>query len=348
MPPAPADLAAIPGTTADRALGALYGVALGDAMGMPGELWPRRRILDHFGWIDRFLPGPDGHFVVDGFVAGQVTDDTQQTMMLADAILAGGGRARGVVVAEHLVAWADRVGATGGNFLGPSSERAIGLLRSGAPLEEAGVRGDTNGAAMRIVPVGVLVPSDDLDDLVDQVVECCRPSHFTDIAIGGAAMIAAAVSTAIDTGSVRDAVKAADRILDRAASHGNPAPGASLRRRLSMALSIVASDSDDDAVLQELYDVIGAGVATTEAVPTAVAIALMGGGDPVRTAVLCANLGGDTDTIGAMATGIAGAAGGFDAIPDELVATLESANDLSPLRDLALGLASHRTATSTS
>ncbi|SUX84946.1 ADP-ribosylglycohydrolase [Citrobacter koseri] len=43
---------------AERILGALYGQALGDAMGMPSELWPRTRVKAHFGWIDRFLPGP--------------------------------------------------------------------------------------------------------------------------------------------------------------------------------------------------------------------------------------------------------------------------------------------------
>lgn len=40
----------------ERILGALYGQALGDAMGMPSELWPRSRVKAHFGWIDRFLP----------------------------------------------------------------------------------------------------------------------------------------------------------------------------------------------------------------------------------------------------------------------------------------------------
>ncbi|BBU82712.1 hypothetical protein EIMP300_41120 [Escherichia coli] len=37
----------------ERILGALYGQALGDAMGMPSELWPRSRVKAHFGWIDR-------------------------------------------------------------------------------------------------------------------------------------------------------------------------------------------------------------------------------------------------------------------------------------------------------
>lgn len=328
--------------TRDRALGALYGVALGDAMGMPGELWPRARIASHFGWIDRFLPGPDGHFVVDGFEAGQVTDDTQQTVMLAQAIVAAGGEVKGKVVAEHLVQWADRVGATGGNFLGPSSERAIGLLRDGASLEEAGARGDTNGAAMRIVPVGVLVPSTDIDRLVSQVVEACRPSHYTDIAIGGAAMVAAAVSGAIDTGSLDHAIDMARQAGVVAAAFGNPTPGASLQRRLQMALTIVASPADDDAVLQELYDVTGAGVAMTEAVPAALAVAVRSGGDPVRAAILCANLGGDTDTIGAMATGIVGAAAGIEAIPTAYIDTLERVNDLSQMRELGQALAAYR------
>ena len=39
----------------ERVLGALYGQALGDAMGMPSELWPRKRVKAHFGWIDRFF-----------------------------------------------------------------------------------------------------------------------------------------------------------------------------------------------------------------------------------------------------------------------------------------------------
>src|SRR5699024_10960297 len=96
------------------------------------ELWPRDRVRAHFTWIEDFLPGPDGHFVVDGFVAGQVTDDTQQTFMLAEAIIDGDGEVRAERVARHLVDWADRVGASEGNFLGPSSARAIEKLRSGA------------------------------------------------------------------------------------------------------------------------------------------------------------------------------------------------------------------------
>ena len=50
--------------------------------------------------------------------------------------------------------------------------------------------------------------------------------------------------------------------------------------------------------------------------------------DPNRCAILCANLGGDTDTIGAMATAICGALHGVQAIDPALKAELDAVNRL--------------------
>jgi len=36
----------------DKIAGALYGMALGDAMGMPAELWGRKRVKAFFGRIE--------------------------------------------------------------------------------------------------------------------------------------------------------------------------------------------------------------------------------------------------------------------------------------------------------
>lgn len=71
----------------DRILGALYGQALGDAMGMPSELWPRKRVKAHFGWIDRFLPGPAENNAACYFKQAEFTDDTSMALCLADAII---------------------------------------------------------------------------------------------------------------------------------------------------------------------------------------------------------------------------------------------------------------------
>lgn len=338
----PSRTSPVPGRTTpavrlDRAQGALAGVALGDAMGMPGELWPRERVVEHFGWIDRFLPGPDGHFVVDGFVAGQSTDDTDQTFMLADAILSAGGTVDAKVVAEHLVAWADRVGASEGNYLGPSSARAIGRLRAGESPLVTGKGGETNGAAMRIAPVGIVSGSADLGALVDNVVAATVMSHDTDVAVSGAALVAGVISAAIDGPDRwgRDGLQAVLETGFRAAelglTRGEKVVAPSVVARARLAQQVAEEPTDDEVFLQRLYDVIGATVATTETVPAAVGLLVRGAADPVRVAVLAANLGGDTDTIGAIATGMAGAVSGCGAIPRDVLDTLVRVNDIDPI-----------------
>ncbi|MCW0135752.1 ADP-ribosylglycohydrolase family protein [Escherichia coli] len=54
-----------------------------------------------------------------------------------------------------------------------------------------------------------------------------------------------------------------------------------------------------ESASEQLYQVVGAGTNTIESVPCAIALAELAQTDPNRCAVSCANLGGDTDTIGA-------------------------------------------------
>ncbi|TMK55418.1 MAG: ADP-ribosylglycohydrolase family protein [Actinobacteria bacterium] len=329
----------------DRIAGGLYGVAYGDAMGMPGELWPRRQVSEHFGWIDRFLPGPKGHFVVDGFRAGQVTDDTQQTVVLAEVIIEGDGTVDAAVLAKRLVEWADRVGASEGNFLGPSSARAFDLIRAGKPLEETGARGDTNGAAMRVVPIGLAVSASDLSRLVATVIESCRPTHFTDVAISGACLIAAAVSAAGEARDFDEVIEPALRAASLGCQHGRPVIAASIVRRAELAVNLARASRDDNSLLDDIYEVVGAGVATTESVPAAFGLAVAAHGDPARCARLAANLGGDSDTIGAMSTGICGAFSGRARIPADAIRVLDEVNGFN-LNGLADGLTKCRSGTS--
>ena len=83
----------------------------------------------------------------------------------------------------------------------------------------------------------------------------------------------------------------------------------------------------ENLFLEKLYDIVGAGVNISESVPSAVSIAYYAQ-DPNKCALLCANLAGDTDTIGAMATAICGAFKGLDYIKEEYVESLNKANDI--------------------
>lgn len=86
--------------------------------------------------------------------------------------------------------------------------------------------------------------------------------------------------------------------------------------------------------------VVGAGT-STESVPCAIALVELAQTGPNRCAVLCANLGGDTDTIGAMATAICGALHGVNAIDPALKAELDAVNQLDFNR-YATALAKYR------
>ena len=107
------------------------------------------------------------------------------------------------------------------DLLGPSTRSAVAAVAAGRPLEEAGRYGTTNGAAMRIAPVGIAVPATDLDLLVDRVVEASWVTHNTGVALAGAAAVAAAVSAGLDGADPATATATAVRAATRA---GHPRP----------------------------------------------------------------------------------------------------------------------------
>lgn len=69
----------------DKILGTLYGQAIGDALGMPSELWNRNKIKDFLG-KSQLLDGPYENKVARNFTKGQFTDDTAQSLLIIDAL----------------------------------------------------------------------------------------------------------------------------------------------------------------------------------------------------------------------------------------------------------------------
>src|SRR5215472_135949 len=194
-----------------RALGALYGLAIGDALGMPAQSLSRPEVVARYGrLIDTFWPGPPGHRLAGGLRAGSVTDDTEQAVLLARLVIEGQGEVNQAELARCLLAWEKSMRARGSrDLLGPSTKRALDAVAAGAGIDEAGSSGTTNGAAMRIAPVGVATPGRDLGLLVDRVVAASRLTHNTGVALAGAAAVAAAVSAGIDGATLPTALPAA-------------------------------------------------------------------------------------------------------------------------------------------
>ncbi|HCB1763377.1 MULTISPECIES: ADP-ribosylglycohydrolase family protein [Citrobacter] len=317
---------------AERILGALYGQALGDAMGMPSELWPRTRVKAHFGWIDHFLAGPAENNAACYFNQAEFTDDTSMALCLADALLECDGEIVPDVIGRNILAWAERFDAFNKNVLGPTSKIALKAIRDGKPVAELENNGVTNGAAMRVSPLGCLLPARDLDAFIDDVALASSPTHKSDLAIAGAVVVAWAVSRAIDGGKWSEIVDALPAIARHAQQKRITTFSASLSARLELALKIVRNADGIESACEQLYQVVGAGTSTIESVPCAIAMVELAQTDPNRCAILCANLGGDTDTIGAMATAICGALHGVSAINPALKHELDAVNQLDFIR----------------
>lgn len=313
---------------AERILGALYGQALGDAMGMPSELWPRTRVKAHFGWIDHFQPGPKENNAACYFNRAEFTDDTSMALCLADALLERNGQIDPDLIGRNILDWALRFDAFNKNVLGPTSKIALNAIRDGKPVAELENNGVTNGAAMRVSPLGCLLPAQNLDTFIDEIALASSPTHKSDLAIAGAVVVAWAISRAIDGKSWAEIVDALPTIARYAQQKRITTFSAALSARLEIALKIARNAGGTESASEQLYQVVGAGTSTIESVPCAIAMVELAQTDPNRCAILCANLGGDTDTIGAMATAICGALHGINAIDPVLKQELDAVNQL--------------------
>jgi ADP-ribosylglycohydrolase len=309
--------------------GCLMGVACGDAMGMPSSMMSPDAVRKHFPkGITKFLKAPADHPIHATLEAGEITDDTQQTLVLADAILED-GKVDPHGIAHRLLAWAESLNGFDTLLLGPSSLRALRAIKEGKDIREAGPFGDTNGASMRIAPVGI-INCGNVKKTVADVILACLPTHNTNIAISGASAVACAIGASIKKKqSIDSIINIALRGAALGMRFGNPWIGASIAKRTELALEIVSKKQSEKNMLRNLYDVIGAGVATTETIPVSLALFYYAKGDPIRTVQLTANLGGDADTLGAIAGAIAGAFAGIDAFPNYYKDTIERVNDLN-------------------
>lgn len=324
-------------------LGALYGQASGDAFGMPAELWPLQQVRDYFGWIDRFLPGPAENLAAAGFVAGEYTDDTQQAVALMDALIAANGRVEPERIAYNIMLWAERVDAFNKNILGPTSKAVLLALRAGTPVADIPANGVTNGAAMRVSPLGCLLPTDDLPAFIQAVRLACSPTHKADIAIAGAFAVAWAVSRAVEGADWATIKQELPTRVEYVQQQQITTFSPSLSRRILFALDIVdrVRPLPDVEALTELYHSIGAGMDNIESIPMTFALVELAQGDPQHCALLAANLGGDTDTIGAMAVSICGALRGIDAFPATWITTINHVNQID-FQPYAVALAALR------
>lgn len=311
-----------------KIMGTLVGMTLGDSLGMPGELWTKSQIRHQLGYIDTFKDGPQNNEVACYFSAGQFTDDSAQALLFLDTVCEYHTIPETSILAKKLLKWINDVNGFEKNLLGASSKSALLAHSKNEDYTLYTSKAETNGAAMRIAPLGCIIDGHDLNTMAKAVAKISKVTHSTDVTIAGASMIAQAVASAILGKNFDEILNDVFKVHDIALTLGTPTYSANSKARLKIAISLLNKCKNDDEVSQMIYDVIGTGVLSSEAVPAALAIAYYCQ-NPEKAAIMCANLGGDTDTIGAMACAICGAYTGVEKIRPEWISILEKVNHIN-------------------
>lgn len=298
----------------DAARGALIGVAVGDALGRPGEgLRPteiRRRyvsLTDYHPWRG-WRGGP----------VGTVTDDTQMTMCVAESVAA-----HGRIVPEDLtrrfVDWLPI-----GRGKGRTCTEAVVRLRSGIHWSRSGLPSAGNGAAMRVAPVG-LRHFTDRPLLQRDATTSAVITHADQMAIASAVAQATAVARCLVTEPGHFDI---DRFMSDVVSAvaGIPDPGAferrpgSARRRVRLLDRLRELPDMLDLSPSRAFSYLHNGAFVLESLPAAWWCFLRYPDDPERAIVTAADGGYDADTVASMAGALAGAYHGGICVPLALVA----------------------------
>ena len=288
----------MPDPMLDRSSGALLGLAIGDALGAPFEGLER----DSYPHISDFAAGG-----VNAVEPGAWTDDTAMAICLAESLLAR-GRIDERDLLERFLRWYRKgENACGGRAIGISEKtRATLETYERSQRTDAAVEVDNsgNGAIMRLAPVAIYFHRDSAEARRSAVRQA-RVTHTSATAVATAELLAELLVLGIRTGDPGDVLRAATRALSRhlrgAIDHRGKTP-----EQISSAPRAV------DTLEAALW-------------------CLRRAGNFEGAIVEAVNLGGDSDTLGAVAGQLAGAIFGASAIPTRWRDTLLSRARLAEL-----------------
>ncbi|WP_339420929.1 ADP-ribosylglycohydrolase family protein [Pseudomonas sp. RL_105y_Pfl1_103] len=331
-------------TSHTRALGAFYGLALGDALGMPTQSLSREQVRARFGAITGLEDAGADQPIAPNMPAGSITDDTEQAILVGELLVEGQGTIEPTVLAQRLIDWEAVMRAKGSqDLLGPSTKRAIDMILAGHTPEESGRYGTTNGAAMRITPVGIAADVSDPAPFIQAVIQACQVTHNTTLGISSAAAVAAVVSAGINGVDLGEALNIGMQIAQQAERHGHWIAGGRISTRISWARTLSVDSGDKVLFADLLYELIGTSVASQESVVVSFALAqqvAVGEMNAFEALCLAASLGGDTDTIAAILGAMMGACLGMQCWPVAMIDQVKQVNglDIQPLVQALLKL----------
>ncbi len=281
----------------DRFEGCLLGLAIGDALGGKFEAQTAHAIRARFPTLEQLIAYPQEEI--------WYTDDTQMAIGVAEAVVEWGG------IVEDALCRAFVANYDPSRGYGRGARAVLDAMQDGRDyriVAEQHFPGGSfgNGAAMRVAPVGLLF-RDNRRQLQEQARLSALPTHLHPLAIEGAQILALAVGLC-SAAERFDRARFFDELLAACES-------AEYRAKLEVAAGV--KSPEDLAKL-------GNQIAALHSVPTAIASFALA---PESFEAAIGNvifLGGDTDTMAAMAGALSGAYLGIGRLPGGLIRLLES------------------------
>ncbi|ABR55389.1 ADP-ribosylation/Crystallin J1 [Methanococcus vannielii SB] len=267
--------------------GSIFGLAIGDALGMPSEWLTSEEIKEKYGVIDDFLE-PRNKF--EGILkAGTYTDDTDQMIAILKSFDDSGFNNE--IFIQELIKWYKRnpIG------IGSTSKKAIQKLIEG---DKTGCNSSSSGSAMRVGPLG-LYYYDNYGKLKETTIEATKLTHNSPEAIAAALSVAFFVAESINGEKSEKSVEKCSKFIE------------DISLTFSEKIMSIANLSSP----KEAYDFFKTGLDATECVPSAISGFVLTNSFK-EGMISVVNAGGDTDSMGSMYGAISGAYYGIKDIPN--------------------------------
>lgn len=298
----------------DRSAGSLIGLLVGDALGVPYEFHPPERIPAPE--LIEFTPPPGFPRAHRGVPPGTWSDDGSQALVLLDTLL-GQGCVDLAHLGKGLLRWeSEGFCAVDGRVfdIGIQTSRAFARLGAGVDPGTSGPGGERdngNGSLMRVLPLALWHRGSDAELAADAARQSL-PTHAHPRSMAACALYCLYVRAVLAGADRPWGVAASD--LQAVASRSNLFPGDEVARLLepSNAERIAGSGYVVDTLWSARHAFEGSKDFE----------------DCLRRAIA---LGNDTDTVAAVAGGLAGAHYGLVGIPERWKSGLRGQEILQPL-----------------
>jgi ADP-ribosylglycohydrolase len=308
----------------ERFAGVLMGTAVGDALGLPMEnLSPEK--------IRRRWPGPLRMCLVFG--RGMISDDTEHTLLVAQALLSHSDDSKAF---QRALGWKFRwwfAGLPGG--VGHATAKACLRLWIGFPSDKCAVISSGSGPAMRSAIIGAFF-AHDAEKRREFVLASARLTHR-----GWQAEIAAlAVAEAAALAATTDGIPAMENVLSRLRDLSSEREWQTRLAEIEKGLR--AGDSVSQFV-SRLGMSSGVSGYSLHVVPVALYAWLRHASDFRAALTAVIECGGDTDTVGAILGALSGASAGVESMPEDWrKGILEWPRSTGFIRELAQRLANRK------